>query len=106
MIDIKSLTKDDVGKWVSYSGNFDEVEYGKIKSWNESFVFVVYKCNHDWDNFENYTVAATAPKSLYFLNKEYIARRSDQMKSALKKFIKMNNKWIKLMDKIGGGDKD
>ena len=66
MIDIKSLTKDDIGKWVVYKSSIGEGEIGKLKSWNESFVFVVYKCNHDWNNFKNYTAAATAPKDLTF----------------------------------------
>jgi len=69
MIDIKSLTKDDIGKWVVYKSSkssTDESEIGKLKSWNESFIFVVYKCNHDWNNFRNYTAAATAPKDLTF----------------------------------------
>ena len=66
MIDIKSLTKEDVGKWVVYKSHTDESELGKIKSWNEDFIFVVYKCAGNWNKFEDYTAAATAPKDLTF----------------------------------------
>lgn len=65
MINIKSLTEDDVGKWVKYT-DFSKTEIGKIKSWNDKFIFVVYSCNHDWNNFKNYTAAATSPEDLVF----------------------------------------
>ena len=48
-----------VGKWVVYQN-----EKGRIKSWNSKFVFVVYKCADDWDNFENYTGCATKRSDL------------------------------------------
>jgi len=65
MIDISKLTKDDVGKWVLYT-DFSKTEIGKLKSWNDRFIFVVYSCNHDWNDFENYTAAATRPEDLIF----------------------------------------
>lgn len=62
-IDIKQLTEADKGRWVSYLGQ----EKGRIKGWNNSYIFVVYKCNEDWDNYQNYTAASTHPKSLDFI---------------------------------------
>ena len=64
MIDIKSLKESDKGRWVEYWPN---KEKGRIKSWNKSFIFVVYKCGEDWDNYQNYTAASTHPKDLNFI---------------------------------------
>jgi len=65
MIDIKKLTKDDVGKWVKYT-DFSKTELGRIKSWNDKFIFVVYSCACNWNNFKDYTAAATSPEDLEF----------------------------------------
>jgi hypothetical protein len=32
-----------VGKWVEYRGGPGKIEIGKIKSWNDRVVFVVYR---------------------------------------------------------------
>ena len=63
MIRIKDLTPDDVGKWVVYN-SFNSKELGRIKSWNDQFIFVVYKCDGQWLNFTNYTACATKPEDL------------------------------------------
>ena len=65
MIDISKLTEKDIGRWGKYT-DFSKTEIGKIKSWNAKFIFVVYSCNHDWNNFKNYTAAATNPEDLIF----------------------------------------
>ncbi len=62
-VDISKLLKGDIGKWVRYHSNPKD-EAGRIKSWNDIFVFVVYKCGGDWDNYQNYTAAATRPEDL------------------------------------------
>lgn len=65
MIDISKLTKEDVGRWVIYtSSGGDKVEEGKIKSWNDTNIFVVYHCNDEWDRFQDFTGAATHPEDL------------------------------------------
>ena len=70
------LNEDDVGLWVVYVGKRISAhpghhplparheEWGRIKSWNDKFVFVVYKCAGNWDDFENYTAQATEAKDL------------------------------------------
>lgn len=68
MIDIAQLTKEDVGKWVEYQGGAGERERGKLKSWNELYIFVVYKCAGEWDRFQDFTGVATSPKDLRFIN--------------------------------------
>ena len=65
MIHIKELEKKDVGHWVTYTGNgSDAWETGRIKSWNDKYIFVVYKCAGMWDKFMDYTGVATNPKDL------------------------------------------
>lgn len=67
MVDIKKLTEKDIGEWVSYTGHFDgTIEKGEIKSWNNKYVFVVYKCADEWDRFKEYTGVATRPEDLEF----------------------------------------
>ena len=58
---ISELNKSDIGCWVEY---WPKQEIGRIKSWNEKWIFVVYNCDNDWDDFKNFTAAATDPKEL------------------------------------------
>jgi hypothetical protein len=67
MIDIKKLTKKDIGRWVTYNRSYCKPEKGRIKSWNNTFVFVVYNCADNWENYQDYTAAATIPDNLHFL---------------------------------------
>lgn len=67
MIDLAQLTKNDIGKWIEYRGRGGEVERGRIKSWNDKFIFVVYRCNNEWHKFQDFTGAATNPEDLVFL---------------------------------------
>lgn len=65
MISITKLTEDDIGRWVTYS-SFNSKETGRIKSWNDKFIFVVYHCDGQWVRFEDYTGCATKPDDLDF----------------------------------------
>ncbi len=69
MIAIKDLTQEDVGRWVVYKDRFKiagEREEGKIKSWNDKFIFVVYKCDGQWDRFQDFTGQATSQEDLTY----------------------------------------
>jgi hypothetical protein len=66
-IDISELKESDKGKWVLYEGLGGEKEKGRIKSWTDNWIFVVYKCDNNWTNWQNYTAAATLPEQLIFL---------------------------------------
>ena len=61
--DINTLTKADIGKHVECTGH-NETEKGRIKSFNKNWIFVVFHCDDDWNNFENYTAAACAPEAI------------------------------------------
>lgn len=54
------------GQKVTYAPDYGEPERGKVKSFSEdpNFVFVVYNCGGNWDNYENYTAARTNIKDL------------------------------------------
>ena len=71
MISLNSLTKKDIGKNCWYK-SFGKPEYGIIKSWNDTFVFVVYPGNNDSkkDHWDRYTAAATKPGDLFWTEKE------------------------------------
>jgi hypothetical protein len=71
MIDIPTLRKSDIGKWVLYIRNNPE-EKGRLKSWNDKFIFVVYKCAGEWDRFEEFTGQATDPEDLRFTTVEEV----------------------------------
>jgi len=58
------------GMWVKYVPFLGGVsEIGRVKSWNDKFVFVVYKCDEKWDQYENYTGAATKIEDLVHCKK-------------------------------------
>jgi len=63
MIDIQELTLKDKGKWVTY---LPTMERGRIRSWNNKYIFVVYHCNEEWDRYFDFTGAATKPNYLTF----------------------------------------
>ena len=65
-INISDLKNEDHGRWVVYEGHGDFKEKGRIKSWNNNFIFVVYKCANEWDRFQEYTACATDPEDLSF----------------------------------------
>jgi len=66
-MEIKKLQKLDVRRWVEYCPSAGPKEKGRIKSWNDIWIFVVYHCGGDWPNFQNYTAAATNPEDLSFI---------------------------------------
>ena len=69
MIDIKQLTESDKGRWVYYTDSFDgSKQYGRLKSWNDKYVFVVYEnLARDMNLFMHYTGVATDPNDLTFV---------------------------------------
>ncbi len=69
MIDVKALKKEDIGKWVLFTDGCGKHEKGRIKSWNDVWIFVVYNCDFQWDKFQDYTGCATRPDELDFTNK-------------------------------------
>lgn len=66
MIDITKLSNSDAGRWVEYRPTFGEPERGRIKSWNQKYIFVVYKCGGEWRRYQDFTGAATSPSDLVF----------------------------------------
>ena len=56
----------DIGRYVEYNDGNKPSEIGRIKSFNGYFVFVVYKCNGDWNNYKNYTGCATKREDLTY----------------------------------------
>jgi hypothetical protein len=72
MINIAELKKEDVGCWVLYENSSNIKEKGRLKSWNDKFIFVVYKCDNQWDRFQDFTGCATEPKDLKFTTLEEV----------------------------------
>ena len=66
MIFVEELTEDDKGRYVVYIDGTGEECRGRIKSWNDKWIFVVYNCADEWDDYTNYTAAATEPSDLKF----------------------------------------
>lgn len=66
MIDISKLTDADIGRWVVYDGP-SGADMGKIKSWNDTGIFVVYDAASAWDgSWMDYTAQHTRPEDLRF----------------------------------------
>lgn len=55
-----------VGAYVIYRTKH-KTEPGRIKSWNDKYVFMVYNCNQEWDRFQDYTGSATKREDLNFI---------------------------------------
>jgi ribosomal protein L37AE/L43A len=70
MIEISELKDTDIGRWVKFDKGFRCEETGRIKSFNSLYVYVVFKCDGNWDNFGNYTAEATNPERLEFIEIE------------------------------------
>jgi hypothetical protein len=73
MVDIQQLKEADKGRWVKIkhsSCKFKE-ELGRIKSHNEYYIFVVFNCDDDWENYADYTAEAVNPDTLEFVEEEY-----------------------------------
>lgn len=67
MIVINKLTFEDIGRNVIYKPELEN-ERGKIKSWNQRYIFVVYeRPGRDMAIFENYQGIATDPEDLDFV---------------------------------------
>ena len=66
MINVQELSHRDIGRWVEYEDAVGRKEKGRIKSWNNKWIFVVYNCDNKWDEFENYTGCATNPRDLIY----------------------------------------
>lgn len=62
------------GMWVWYVPASGDMEKGRVKSWRDDYIFVVYKCDGKWDEYEQYTAAATNPKDLEFIKHELHCR--------------------------------
>lgn len=71
MID-KQLERNDIGRWVIYRDYMGKEFKGRIKGWNDRYVFVVFSCDGNWDRFYDYTAEAVDKNDmLYFIeNKE------------------------------------
>ena len=66
-ININTLHQEHVGRWVSYVPHAGaKLQKGRIKGWNDKWVFVVYNCGGEWDKYQNYTGCATDPLELAF----------------------------------------
>ncbi len=66
-ISIDCLSGNDIGRWVKYYPSVGPRQTGRIKSWNEKWVFVVYNCDHNFDRYQDYTAATTDPNDLEFI---------------------------------------
>lgn len=64
------VTEKDIGREVFYTDGTGERQFGKIKSFNDSWVFVVYNCASNWDDYREYTAAATDRNHLEFAPEE------------------------------------
>lgn len=64
---IKDLVKKDIGRTCFYVPSWGKPEQGIIKSWNDTYIFVVYPGNNNAkkEHWDRYTAAATDPEDLF-----------------------------------------
>lgn len=56
------------GNWVVYDTPNAQNELGRVKRFNEDWVFVVFHCDCEWAKFTDYTAAACHPGRLTIIN--------------------------------------
>lgn len=68
---LKQVGQFKPGDFVAYTSGTGEKEIGRVKSVHPDprKVFVVYKCGGNWDDFQNYTAAATDVRDLILAEK-------------------------------------
>ena len=66
MINVSSLTEADRGRWVEYCPPWGEPQRGRIQSWTNTLVNVVFRCGN-WDDYQNYPGARSLPEHLTFI---------------------------------------
>jgi len=54
----------EIGEKVHYSPNYGKPENGVVKSIGRNVIFVVYKCNSEWNRYYDFTGQATDPADL------------------------------------------
>jgi hypothetical protein len=60
-MNIRDLKLTDIGRWVVYSSH-NKAEVGRLKSWNNSFIFVVFTCDGQWERYWEYTGQSVNPE--------------------------------------------
>lgn len=71
--DLPRFTSENVGRWVKYQDRLGgEIRKGRIKSVGLKWVFVVYHCDDNWKDYQNYTAAATSPEQLSFCDDPFL----------------------------------
>lgn len=68
MINIGQLTPRQVGEYVTYTDGVGDTERGRLKSFTDTTVYVVFKCGDQWDNYQNYTGQGCSPADLVFID--------------------------------------
>jgi hypothetical protein len=63
MIFKEQINNNLIGKYAVYTTPL-KIEVGRIKSFNDKWIFVVYNCNDDWDDYKSYTGVPTSPGNL------------------------------------------
>ena len=66
MIDIAKLTQENVGNWVKYKDGSGLTELGKLRSWSNKYIYVVFRCDDQWSKFMDFTGVPTNPQDLTF----------------------------------------
>jgi hypothetical protein len=60
---LTALTCVDVGRWVVFTYGSHQYR-GRIKSFNDTHVFVVFHCAGEWDCYHDFTAEAVRPAYL------------------------------------------
>jgi hypothetical protein len=77
----KPVSNPEFGQWVgvnTLNNGQEDYSAGRIKSWNEKDIFVVFKCDGNWNRFSDYPAERLPRFVLHTLAKEQISawRRS------------------------------
>ena len=67
------------GFMVWHVGKDGRSHVGKIKSWNDKYIFVVFNCDGKWDKWMEYTGEACKPEDLILYASDAIKEREKEI---------------------------
>jgi len=65
-INLNLLSEKDAGRWVLNNNQGNDYYKGRVKDWDDEFIYIVYDCD-DWNNYMDFESVATLPENLEFI---------------------------------------
>ncbi len=76
IVRLNKICQADISRYVKYYSKYGYgSEVGRIKGFNKAWIYVVYQCDDNWENYQDYTGIATSASYLSFISNDEALRR-------------------------------